>query len=68
MVMLGISVLREAYGRTIGSRVEFNELKDELWEIQSQYESVLSDSTKFPRAGSTNQRHFTLESFLHEGY
>ena len=42
--------------RTSGSRVEFYELRDELLEVQSQYESVLTDVTNFPRAGSINQR------------
>lgn len=38
-------------------------------DIQSQYESILTASTKFPRAGSTNQRlvmrlrKLTLESW-----
>jgi hypothetical protein len=41
--------------RDVGSRVEFYELKNELWEMQSQYESVLHDTSKFPRAGNTNQ-------------
>lgn len=45
-----------AKGRASGSRVEFYELRDELWEVQSQYEAVLTDVTKFPRAGSINQR------------
>jgi len=42
--------------RDIKAKVEFYELKDELLEIQSQYESILTASTKFPRAGSTNMR------------
>ena len=45
-----------AYIRTIGSQVEFYELKEELSEMQSQYESVLVDASQFPRAGSSNQR------------
>ena len=43
--------------RTIGSQVEFHELKEELSEMQSQYESALIDAAQFPRAGTTNQRH-----------
>jgi hypothetical protein len=31
------------------------ELKDELQDIQSEYEALLTDSTTFPRAGNTNQ-------------
>ena len=32
--------------------------------MQSQYESVLHDSTTFPRAGSTNERYFhSLDCF-----
>lgn len=35
----------------------FFESKNELLAIQSQYESVLVDTTHFPRAGNTNQRY-----------
>lgn len=42
--------------RTIGSQLEFYELKDELSEMQSQYESILVDASQFPRAGSSNRR------------
>lgn len=45
-----------ADNRTIGSQVEFYELKEELSEMQSQYESVLVDASQFPRAGSSNQK------------
>ena len=45
-----------ANGRASGSRVEFYELRDEVCEAQSQYEAVLTDVTKFPRAGSVNKR------------
>jgi hypothetical protein len=44
--------------RQVGSRTDLHKLKTELIEIQAQYESVLMDITKFPRAGSTNQRYF----------
>lgn len=46
-----------AKNRTSQSRVEFYELKDELLEVQSQYDTVLTDVTKFPPAGSINQRY-----------
>lgn len=36
--------------------MNFYELRDELLEVQNQYESVLADVTKFPGAGSINQR------------
>ena len=45
-----------AYIRTIGSQVELYELKEELSEMQSQYESVLVDASQFPQAGSSNRR------------
>jgi hypothetical protein len=46
-----------SYRRTAGPRADFKELKDELLDIQSQYESILVEYTKFPRAGSTNNRY-----------
>ena len=44
-----------AYDRTADPQVELNELKDELSEIQSEYETILNSMTKFPGAGNTNQ-------------
>lgn len=64
-MILGMSpfLVFGAYIRTIGSQVEFYELKEELSEMQSQYESVLVDASQFPRAGSSNQRlQFLCES------
>src|SRR5216110_2709486 len=69
MVMRGTNPeLMRLKCRTIGSKVEYYELKDELWEIQSQYESVLNDSTTFPRAGSTNQRYFSIRRLFNQKY
>lgn len=50
-----------SYRRTVGPRPEFKELKDELMDIQSHYESILVQYTKFPRAGSTNLRYDLLK-------
>lgn len=43
--------------------MEFYELKDELWEMQSHFESLLYDSAKFPRAGNTNEQYVKIISF-----
>ena len=59
MMKTGTSIVRDhAYERQIGPETELHELKAELAEMQAQYESVLMDTTKFPRAGSTNRRYF----------
>jgi hypothetical protein len=55
------STNHHADGRDIRAKIDFYELKDELMEIQSQYESLLTATTKFPRAGSTNTRYYDLD-------
>jgi hypothetical protein len=42
------------------SRLEFHKLKDELLEIQTQYESALADTIQFPCAGCMNRRYILI--------
>jgi hypothetical protein len=54
--------------RNLDSRIAFYELKDELLEIQSQYESLLMDSTKLPHSGISNTPYFQKKQMLMLGY
>ena len=44
--------------------MEFYELKEELSEMQNQYESVLADTSLFPRPGTINRRYRYLRKPL----
>jgi hypothetical protein len=57
-------VASDGADRQIGSDTELQNLKTELADMQAHYESVLMDVTKFPRAGSTNQRFISHAIFF----